>query len=195
MTRILFYQICFEGVWCACIFGAAWGMPWLGPMTAALWIAFRLKCALMPGRELALVVFAGLFGLVADALLIGFGGLTYTGIPTNALIGPTWILALWMAFATSINVSFRWLRGRPGTAAGLGILGGMLSYACGRRLGAVDFAFEDVHTLFALSFVWGGGLPLLIYVAERCENGDWGLDRAFVARASIASWLGSLPRI
>ncbi|MFK7894477.1 MAG: DUF2878 domain-containing protein [Myxococcota bacterium] len=201
MKRIFIYQLCFEAVWCACIFGAAWGLPWLGPVTAALWITFRLRTAERPGRDLALVVFAGIFGLVADGLLMQLGGVHYTGLAQNALIGPTWILALWMAFAMSINVSFTWLRGRPGLAAALGLAGGMLSYACGRRLGAVDFLFSDLHTLAALSLVWGCGLPLLVYVAERCEKGDWGIDQAFVARASlasfgsfVASWMGGSPR-
>lgn len=190
MTRILLYQICFEGIWCACVFGAAWGHLWLGPVVATLWIASHLKRSATPGREFALIAFAGFFGLVADVLLIGFGGLTYTGLPENALFGPAWILALWMAFAISVNVSFTWLRGRPSLAATLGIAGGLLSYACGRRLGVVEFAFDDYRAMISLCLVWGGGLPLLVHAAQQCETTDAIFDRAVVARASLAAWIG-----
>lgn len=190
MTRILLYQICFEGIWCACVFGAAWGWPWLGPVAATLWIAFHLTRPATPGREFALIAFAGCFGGVADALLIRFGGITYAGLAEHALFGPAWILALWMAFAISVNVSFTWLRGRPWLASALGIAGGTLSYACGRRLGVVEFAFDDYRTLVALCLVWGGGLPLLVHAAKRCETADAISNRAIVARASLAAWIG-----
>lgn len=194
MKRILLYQICFEGIWCACVFGAAWGHPWLGPAAATLWIAFHLKRSTNRGREFALITFAGAFGLVADALLIRLGGLSYTGLPENAVFGPVWILALWMAFAISVNVSFTWLRGRALLASSLGIAGGLFSYACGRRLGVVEFSFDDYQTLLALCLVWGGGLPLLVHAAHRSESADVLFDRAVLARASLASWIGSHTR-
>jgi hypothetical protein len=44
---------------------------------------------------------------------------------------------MWIAFATTLNVSMRWLRGRPELALLFGAVGGPLAFYAGERLGAV----------------------------------------------------------
>jgi len=98
------------------------------------------------------------------------GGLTYTGIAPGALFGPIWIVALWMAFATSVDVSLRWLRQRPMLGAAFGAVGGNLAYQAGQKLGAVSFSPMDPHAALALALVWGVAIPVLVQVAAWCED-------------------------
>jgi hypothetical protein len=112
------------------------------------------------------VLAAGAFAVAADQVLIRLGGVEYTGLREGALLGPAWIVALWMVFATTVKVSLGWLRGRVGLAAALGIVGGIGSYAGGRRLGVAAFDLTRPETLLALVAVWGVGVPLLLHAAE-----------------------------
>jgi len=169
MNRFIVYQLGLNGVWCACVFGAVWGLPWLGPVAAIPWLFWHLKQHASPASEAARVVGAGVFGLVADLVLIRLGGLGYAGLPADALLGPAWIVALWMVFATTANVTLGWLRGRVALAAALGIAGGIGAYMGGRRLGVASFDLTQPETLLALAVVWGIGVPLFLNAAALHE--------------------------
>ena len=49
---------------------------------------------------------------------------------------PHWIVAMWVLFASTLNVSLRWLRGRWALATLLGAVAGPLAYYGGAGLGA-----------------------------------------------------------
>ncbi len=166
MIRLVTYQLGLNAVWCACVFGALWGMPWLGPLVSAAWLAWHLSQQSSAMDEAASILMAGAFGLLADGVLIRLGGLEYTGLASDALVGPAWIVALWMVFATTASVSLGWLRGRTRLAAALGVLGGLTSYLGGRRLGVASFDLGQPETLLSLVAVWGIGVPLLLHAAE-----------------------------
>ncbi len=169
MLATLVNQLGVNGVWFACILGAAYGHPWLGSLCSAIWITWVLACHDHWPRELGVVLFAGALGFVADLLLIRFAELVYVDRIPGALPGPHWIVALWMAFGTSLNVSVARLHGRPGVAALLGAVFGPLAYLAGRKLGAVAFGPPDTAPLLWLSAVWGVAMPLLIVVAARAH--------------------------
>lgn len=170
MVRFLIVQIGFNAVWCACMIGAVWGIPWLGVSAALLWIALQLRRQSFPEREVALVLFAGVLGAIADIILIRTAGLTYSGAAPGALFGPLWIVALWMTFATSINASLYWLRGRPLVGALIGAAGGLLAYHAGLNLKVVSYWPGDPQALLALAAVWGVAIPLLVHLAHVCER-------------------------
>ena len=169
MLATLVNQLGVNGVWFACILGASGGQPWIGTVSALVWIAWVLANHDHWPRELGVVLFAGAIGLVADLVLIRFGGLHYVGLEPGALPGPHWIVALWMSFGTSLNVSFAWMHGRPLVAAILGAVFGPLAYVGGRKLGAVTFGPPDTEPLLWLAAVWGIAMPLLILVAARAH--------------------------
>ena len=52
-------------------------------------------------------------------------------------LAPYWIVALWMLFATTLNVTFRWLQPRPALAAALGAVFGPVSYIAGAAVGVI----------------------------------------------------------
>jgi len=87
---------------------------------------------------------------------------------TDAM-APPWILGLWALFATTLNVSLNWLKGRWLVAALLGGIAGPLSYWAGARLGAVVLV-EPVPALVALSIGWAILMPLLMALARRYDG-------------------------
>jgi hypothetical protein len=76
---------------------------------------------------------------------------------------------MWMLFATTLNVSLRWLRRYPLAAIALGAIGGPLAYWAGARLGAMEFA-APVAATAALAFGWALLTPLLVWLAQRFDG-------------------------
>jgi hypothetical protein len=153
--------------WLACVLGAAHGRPWSGSLVAALIVATHLVLARDRRTEWRLIVLVGAFGLCLDGALKASGLVAYSADPTAiAWLAPMWIVALWMLFASTLNGSLSWLRGRIALTALLGAVSGPLSYASGARLGAASFPRGTRAALLALSLLWAIAIPLLIRLAE-----------------------------
>ena len=139
LMLILNYLL-FQAAWFACVLGGANGYPWFGSGVALLAILLHLSLVSNPGREATLVLLVGLLGALLDSLLVSLGWLDF---PSGQLLpgtAPHWIIAMWMAFATVLNVSLGWMRGRYGLAVLLGAVAGPLAYYAGAELGAGDAA-------------------------------------------------------
>jgi hypothetical protein len=74
-----------------------------------------------------------------------------------------------MLFATTLNVSLRWLKGRWVLAALLGGSAGPLSFYAGHRLGGVAFA-DPVYSLTVLGLGWAVLMPLLLWLGGRLDG-------------------------
>jgi hypothetical protein len=155
--------------WFACVFGGANGLPWFGVLVVALVGAYHLNRAAEPTAELVLMLLAGLIGLVWDSALVAMGWLVYPSGTLVAGTAPYWIVALWVGFATSLNVSLRWLKGRSLLASALGAIAGPLAYLGGAKLGGVGFenAFAG---LAALAIGWAVIMPLLVTLSNRYDG-------------------------
>ena len=112
--------LAFQAGWFATVLGAANGAPWLGPAVVLAVVALHLRFTRRPGAEARLVACAVLLGLVADSLLLATGWIAYPNGNWLPGLAPYWIIALWALFATTFNVSMRWLRRRPLLAARAG---------------------------------------------------------------------------
>jgi len=161
--------IAFQLGWFACVLGAANGLPWFGPLVVVAVVLFHLASSRRPGRELRLVVAAMLLGLVVDSLLLATGWLRYPTGQWLPGVAPYWIVAMWGLFATTLNVSMAWLRGRPVLAVLMGGTGGPLSYVAGEKLGAIELA-PALPALTALAIAWALAMPLLMRLAERFDG-------------------------
>jgi hypothetical protein len=161
--------IMFQIGWLACVLGGAHGWPWLGVAVTAAIVAVHLRQAARPQTEAVLIVLSGLLGFVADSLLTGMGLLRFSSGQFHPHIAPYWMAALWMAFATTLNVSLRWLKPRLGLAALLGAVAGPLAYYGGAKLGGVAFA-EPLVSLIAVAGVWTLAMPLLLIIAARWDG-------------------------
>lgn len=169
MIRTLVNFAAFQLGWFACVLGAANASAWVGLLVAGLAITLHLALAERPGQESRLIGAAVLMGLVADSLLVNSGWLRYASPGPFSGLAPVWIVAMWALFATTLNVSMGWLKGRPGLAVLLGAVFGPLSYLAGQRLGALEFV-DFNSAMLALVVAWALAMPLLMLAAARFDG-------------------------
>lgn len=161
--------ILFQLGWFTCVLGAAHNVAWLGPVTVLAIVVIHLVLSLRPSAELKLVLWAMTLGLATDSLLLASGWLSYSGGSLAGAFAPYWLVAMWALFATTLNVSMRWLKGRFGLAILMGAIGGPLSYYGGQKLGAMQF-IAPMQALIALAIAWAIAMPLLMWLAERFDG-------------------------
>ena len=169
MMAVAINFVLFQLGWFACVLGAARGFAREGTLLALVIVAAHVLRAARPRREFALVAAATAFGALADSALASTGWLRYdSGILVEGA-APYWIVALWALFATTLNVSLRWLRGRLWIAALLGAASGPAAFYAGAGMGALHFV-QLVPALTALAVGWAIATPLLVGLAQRLER-------------------------
>lgn len=154
--------------WFIAVIGASHGASWPAWTAASLLCTGHLLTSEQRWLDVRLGLLAALLGALLDGLLASTGLLHYLPAqPTVPPIGcPLWILALWMAFSTTITRSLGWLRGRLRTAVLFGMTGGPLAYwAAGRGWGVVVFSAPAWKGVLALGVGWGIALGVLVGVA------------------------------
>jgi|HubBroStandDraft_6_1064221.scaffolds.fasta_scaffold35119_3 hypothetical protein len=164
LGNLLGYQL----VWFLAVYGAGAGRAWPALAAAALFALWQLAGSATPRDDLRLIGIGLGCGVLLDGLLARLQLLHYAAAAVALPPGgaPLWILALWVAFALTLNHSLRWLRGRVLRAALLGLLGGPLAYLAAARLaGAVSFVAPAWHALTVLALGWAGALALVAAVA------------------------------
>jgi hypothetical protein len=169
---MLLNLVAFQAGWFACVLGAAHGWPWSGVAAALAVVGLHAGRATRPRAELALAALAVAGGAAWDSGLALSGWLAYSAAPAAqpwASLAPPWILAMWALFATTLNVTLRWLRGRWLLAALLGAVAGPCSYLAGVRLGAARLV-EPGLALSALAVEWALMLPALLALAARFDG-------------------------
>jgi hypothetical protein len=168
-TAVIANFALFQLGWFACVISAAQGYPWVGTAAAAAIVMWHIWRAAQPQAELNLVFQVVLIGALWDSLLVTLGWISY---PSGTLLSgaaPHWIIALWALFATSLNLSMRWLKERLGLAVVLGAVCGPLSYWAAVRLGAVEFA-RPQQAIVALSLGWSLIMPLLMLLSRHFDG-------------------------
>jgi len=129
-------------------------------------VFLHLKLAARPGPELTLIGTSVLIGLVFDSMIVGSGWIRYPSGMFVPGIAPYWILGMWALFATTLNASMNWMKGRLLLASLMGAVFGPLSYMGGARLGGLEFVnFEAA--MMALAAAWAVAMPLLVISAGR----------------------------
>ena len=84
---------------------------------------------------------------------------------------------MWMLFATTLNRSMSWLKGRLTLAAAMGAIAGPMSYYAGSKLGGIVFESPLAATV-ALSVGWAALMPVVVTLADRLNGFDVALARA-----------------
>lgn len=169
MSRLLVNIAAFQVGWLCCVLGAAGGYPLAGPLVVGFVVATHLALAARPMRELSLIVLAGMLGAAFDTVLVRTGWVEYANGAIWPGTAPYWIVAMWLSFATTLNVSLRWLRGRVWAALTFGALGGPAAYLAGASLGALELA-EQGTALAALSVGWALVTPCLVWLAQALDG-------------------------
>ena len=167
--NVLLNVVVFKVAWVSTIFGGANELPMVGPLVVLVAVAIHLWRSAEPSRELTLVLLTGLIGLTCDSVMVAAGWMTYPSGTFIAGLAPYWIVAMWMLFATTLNVAFRFLRQKLALATLLGAIFGPLSYYAGASAGAVTLN-EPVIALTALSVAWAILLPALSVLGRQLDG-------------------------
>jgi hypothetical protein len=156
----------YQAVWFGAVIGAAHGASWIGVLAAALFVAAHAWFSDQWRSDLRLMLCAVSAGIVLDGTLAISGVLRYASADP-LLPAPAWILAIWAAFAMTLNHSLAFLRGRLDWAAVLGAVGGPLAYlGAARGFAAITFIEPAWRAVVLLAFGWTIVLPMLAWLAK-----------------------------
>jgi hypothetical protein len=120
-------------------------------------------------RSSSLCWLAVAIGLFWETWVLNLDILRYPSHPDALFWAPNWLIMMWALFATTINLSMRWLKGRWALAVFMGAVFGPLAFIGGERLGAVVF-LDSTLSMITLSVGWGLLMPLLLWIAERINQ-------------------------
>ncbi len=152
-------------MWFSAVIGAGRGLAWPGVVAATLFIAAQLAASATARADLRLAGGAVLCGVALDGSLSALGWARYAA---DAWPAPLWILALWAAFALTLNHSLAYLRPRPWLACVFGAVGGPLAYwGAARGWQPVQFEAPAWRATAALAAGWALALPALTAGARR----------------------------
>lgn len=144
------HAVVYQATWfITVLLGNVWSLLWALPLG---WTILRRQS--LEALAFILIVAAGGYGV--DLMLQALGLVAFSG---NTLIGPLWLLVLWLSFA---NVIWHLLHRIPYVAlqAVLGAVAGPLSYYGGALLGAA--APLDMAGLVAFAVWWAIAFPAVI---------------------------------
>jgi len=159
----------FQVGWFACVLGAANDKEFLGMIIALGVIIYHVINQGDSRKELKLVLVAVAIGLFWETWVLNLDILRYPSHPDALFWAPTWLIMMWALFATTINLSMGWLKGRWVLSVFMGAVFGPLAFIGGEKLGAVVF-LDSTLSIITLSVGWGLLMPLLLWTAERINH-------------------------
>ena len=159
----------FQVGWFACVLGAANDKALLGMIIALGVIIYHVVNQGDSRKELKLVLVAVVIGLLWETWVLSLNILRYPSHPEALFWAPTWLIMMWALFATTINLSMGWLKGRWVLSVLMGAVFGPLAFIGGEKLGAVVF-LDSTLSIITLSVGWGLLMPLLLWTAERINQ-------------------------
>ncbi len=160
--------VLFQLAWLACVIGAAQGLPWLGVVVTLLILGWHFFHTKQHKYELILIFSAFIIGAFFDQLMLSMQWVSYQAHGWSTNLVPAWILALWVAFASTLNLSLAWMQGRYFISILFGASGGPLAYFGAENLGAVTL--PSTASYVALGVGWAIITPALLYLASRLNS-------------------------
>lgn len=169
MAHVVINLMVFKAAWAAVVLSAAAGTPIFGLIAIAIAVAIHLWRTNSAGTELRLLLIAGAVGLVWETFLVQAGLIGYASGHWLPGAAPYWIVAMWILFATTLNVGMRWLHSSRIAAALAGAIGGPLAFITGASLGATEL-LQPVTTLLYIGLGWAVFVPLLVHLARWLDD-------------------------
>lgn len=167
--RLLVNFVLFQLGWFACVLSASAGASWLGTIIALGICAYHLYTTVDFDKEFQLILVVLLIGFSWDSFLVQQGIFQFNSGMFYSSMAPHWIFAMWALFATTLNVSMRWLKGRYLVATALGAIAGPMAYLAGEKLGAVVIA-PGTETLVTIAAGWAFILPAVVWMSTRFDG-------------------------
>ena len=165
---IIINFVLFQLAWFFCVLGAAKAMPWLSVAATAIILLWHFKMAKQAKPEALLLLISLAIGATFDQAMLSYGLIDYAHHGWSDNIVPVWILALWLGFATALNVTLRWMRGRHLIAIIFGAIGAPLAYLSAAKLGALTL--QGTATYIALGIGWAIITPLLLIISTKLDG-------------------------
>jgi hypothetical protein len=159
----------FQVGWFACVLGAANDKELLGMIIALGIVIYHVVSQADSTNELKLVSVAVVIGLFWETWVLSLSILYYPSHSEASFWAPHWLIMMWALFATTINLSMGWLKGRWILAVLMGAIFGPLAFVAGEKLGAVVF-LDSTLSMITLAIGWGLLMPLLLWLAERINH-------------------------
>ena len=166
ITNILLFQL----GWFACVLGGAHGYTLLGSLVAVGIILFHCYRATDKSSEIRLLVLAFSIGFIFESIVTWQGLARYNHGQFYDVIAPHWMIFMWPLFATTLNLSMRWLKNLAPILTGLfGAVFAPLAYYAGYKLGAVEYD-DIVLSLGIIAVAWAVLLPALVMFSVKLDG-------------------------
>lgn len=164
----IFNLLAYQLAWFVCLLSAAKGLPLIGSVTAIAVVIWHVWGVKRPKTELTLILISGFIGLTWESILVQLGWISYVSGIIIPGFAPHWIVALWLVFATTFNVSLKWFKTHLAVVALFGFVGGPLAFYAGSVLGALTLT--PIFGLAAIAIGWGLLMPILMSLARRFDG-------------------------
>ena len=152
----------FQLGWFACVLGGAYDQVLIGSMIALAVIGYHFFRAANAAKEFRLLMLALIIGLVFESMVTAQGLAFYSHGQVFDSIAPLWMILMWPLFATTLNLSMRWLKGlAPLLIAVIGAVFAPLAYYAGNRLGAVEYD-NFILSMSIIAIAWSILLPAMV---------------------------------
>jgi hypothetical protein len=153
--------------WFACVLGARWGLPWLGPVVVCLLTLHALRTSSKAYARQTLLLLAMLAGVgfAIDSILLYANLLTRSD---GGRLSPLWLVALWPNFGLAAlpDRSLWALRHRPIASALLGAFAGPLAYRGGASLSNSIIVIHGQTSLVTIAVVWALITPAILWLSR-----------------------------
>ena len=167
MSLMIQNFILFQLGWLSCVLGgASKDYSWAGVAVVAAIVAVHLMRADRIRNEIMLIAITAIIGTAWDSSLMMAGLFSFSNGVLIAGLIPFWLIAMWALFATTLNVSMRWMKNKYLIASAFGAIGGPIAYYAGHRIGAVDFN-DTITALIAVGVGWAVIMPGLMALTTR----------------------------
>lgn len=162
--------IAFQMAWLVLVLGAANGLPFVGLVMALGTITLHLLRSPRAVPEAKLLLAAVTVGTVIETAILATGSVSYAAPALVSWLPPLWLVMLWPAFATLLNVTFRRFRSWVVAAVVFGFAFAPLAYYAGAKLGAMTMPDPFLRSLSIIGLAWAVALPLLVIIARRWDG-------------------------
>ena len=160
------YTLGYYIAWAACIYSAANGLFWTGPVIVLIISIIEITWEYQRGHAEGLWLFiisVTVLGFIIDTLFFQSGLIIYKTNPWPALFSPAWMIAIWFNVSLMFFACSKLYFNRYMVLSLTGLLGFPIAYSAGARLGAVDLPYGYLSTII-VGIVWAVLLPLVSYL-------------------------------
>lgn len=153
MAKLANFALFQAGWFLAVILQTPWALVW-----ALMFMTIHYRYFVKDASELKVLLIISLVGVCIDTLWQLSPAISYIG---EGIVIPYWLVALWLIFPLTLNVSLAWLAKNRLLQVVFGLIGGGGSYLTGAKFGAADFQWWG---LALIALAWSAWLPLFYFL-------------------------------